>query len=89
MSLHDEIKTRVKVDSELSEEFKVKVGMHQGSVQAPILFAVVEDVAIELSREAVPSELLYADDLIMMRETVEGPWNKYSSNGRSPLRVRV
>ena len=29
MSLYEEAKTRVRVDSELSHEFEVKVGMHQ------------------------------------------------------------
>ena len=32
MSLHQGAKTKVKVDTELSEEFEVKVGMHQRSV---------------------------------------------------------
>ena len=32
MSLYDGAKTRVRVDSELSEEFEAKVWMHQGSV---------------------------------------------------------
>ena len=32
MSLNEGLKTRVKVDSELSEEFDVKIGMHKGSV---------------------------------------------------------
>ena len=35
MSLHEGAKTRIRVDSELSEEFEVKVGMHQGSVLSP------------------------------------------------------
>ena len=37
-------KTRVGVDSELSEELVVKVGMHQGSVLSPFHPAVVVDV---------------------------------------------
>ena len=32
MSLYEGAKARVRVDSELSEEFVVKVGIHQGSV---------------------------------------------------------
>ena len=32
MSLYEVAKTRVRMDSGLSEEFEVKVGMHQGSV---------------------------------------------------------
>ena len=40
-SLYEGAKTRVKVDYELSEEFEVKVGMHQGSMLLPYLFAVI------------------------------------------------
>ena len=68
MSLYEGAKTRARVDSELSEEFEVKVGMHQGSVQSPFLFAVVVDVVTEFDRECALSELLYADDIVMMSE---------------------
>ena len=33
MSLYEGAKTRVGVDSELSEEFEVKLGMHHGIIQ--------------------------------------------------------
>ena len=65
------------LDSELSEEFEVKVGMHQGSVLSPFLFAVVVDVVTEFAREGVLSELLYDDDLILMSEIIDGFWNKF------------
>ena len=35
MSLYEGAKTRVGVDSELSEKFDATVGMHQASVQLP------------------------------------------------------
>ena len=38
------------MDSELSKEFEVKVGMQQRSVLSPFLFAVVVDVVNELTR---------------------------------------
>ena len=44
--------------SELSEEFEVKAGMHQGSVLSPFLFAVVVDVVIEFAKDGRQSELL-------------------------------
>ena len=37
------------MDCELSEEFEVNVGMHQGSVLSPF-FAVVVDVVTEFAR---------------------------------------
>ena len=51
MSLCEGAKTRVKVDSELSVEFEIKVGMHQGSVLSPFLFAFVVDVVTEFAKE--------------------------------------
>ena len=63
------------VDSELLEEFEVKVGMLQGSVLSPFLFAGVVDVVTEFARECVLSELLYTDDLVLMSETIEGLWD--------------
>ena len=50
MSLCEGAKTRVRVNSELSEEFEVKVGMHQGSTLSPFLFEVVVDVVTEYAR---------------------------------------
>ena len=49
--VYEGAKTRVRVDSVLSEEFEVNVGMYQGSVLSPFLFAVVVDVVTELARE--------------------------------------
>ena len=55
MSQYEGAKTMVRVDSELTEEIKVNVGMHQGSVLSPILFAEVVDVVTDFGRGAVRS----------------------------------
>ena len=70
-SLYEGTKTRVRVDCELSEELEVKVGMHQAPVMSSLCFLVAVDVIRELAREGVLSELLYADDLVMMSKTIE------------------
>ena len=44
MSLYEGSKTRVRVGLEMSEEFEVKVGVHQGTVMSPLVFAIVVDV---------------------------------------------
>ena len=65
------------MDTELSEEFDVKVGMHQGFMLLPFLFAVVVDVVTEFAREGALSELLNADDLVLMSEKIAGLKNKF------------
>ena len=49
----------------------MKVGLHQGSVLSPLLFSVVMDVVSSEERSGLPSELLYADDLVFMVSTME------------------
>ena len=44
MSLHEGAKTTARIGLELSEEFEVKVGVHQRSVLSPLGFAIVVDV---------------------------------------------
>ena len=73
MSVYEEAKIRVRVDSELSEVFQVKVGMHQVSVLSPFLFAVVVDVVTEIAGEGAMSETLY----VLMSETIKGPRNMF------------
>ena len=50
MSLYEGAKIRFKVDSELSEEFEVNLGMHLGSVLSSFLFVVVVYVVTEFAR---------------------------------------
>ena len=47
----------------------MKVGLHKGSVLSPLLFAAVMDGVSSETRSGLPSELLYADDLVIMAPT--------------------
>ena len=38
------LKTRLLANSEISEEFEIKFGIHQSSVLSPFVFAIVADV---------------------------------------------
>ena len=53
MSLYEGTTTRVRVDSELSDELEVTLGMQQGSVLSPLLYALVVEVVTEFARESV------------------------------------
>ena len=53
INFYNEAKTRVRVGSAYIKEFKVKVGVHQGSALLPQLFAVMADVITENARQSV------------------------------------
>ena len=63
--------SRVRVGEWYSEEFEVKVGVHQGSVLSPLLFIIVLEALSREFRSGVPWEDLYADDLIIIAEAME------------------
>ena len=77
MNLYHGAKTKVRVGSELSQEFLVQGGVHQGSVLSPLLFAIAVDVISENAIEGLMNEILYADDLILMSESMENLKEKF------------
>ena len=77
MSLYHGAKTKVRVGFELSQEFLVQVGKHQRSVLPPLLFAIAVDVISENARERLINEILYADDLALMSESMENLKEKF------------
>ena len=54
-----------------TDEFPIKVGLHQGSGLSPFLFIVVLYVISEEFRCGLPNELLFADDLAVVTYTEE------------------
>ena len=78
MSMYENVTTAVKVKDSASEEFKVKVGVHQGSVLSPLLFTIVLDALSRNFRGGLPWELLYADDLVLVAESEESLLEKIS-----------
>lgn len=70
-SMYHNVRSRVRVNTELSDEFDVKVGVHQGSVLSPLLFIMVLEALSEEFRTGCPWELLYADDLVLVAESME------------------
>ena len=53
MSLYEGAKTRITDGLDLSEEFEVKVGAHQGSVLSLLVFAIIVDMVKESKRNGL------------------------------------
>ena len=63
--------SHVRVGEGYSEEFEVKVGVHQGSVLSPLLFIIVLEALSNQFCSRVPRENLYADDLVIIAESLK------------------
>ena len=72
--MYEETKTVVRCAVGITENFKVKVGLHQGSALSPFLFAVIMDRLTDEVRREPPWTMLFADDIVICggtREEVE------------------
>ena len=68
--MYSNARSRVRVNGQYSEEFSVGVGVHQGSVLSPLLFILVLETLSREFRTGVPWELLYADDLVTIADSL-------------------
>ena len=59
------------MNGQCSDKFNIKVGVHQGAVLRPVLFIIVMEALSREFRVGCPWELLYADNLVLMAETLE------------------
>ena len=67
--MYEESKKVVRCAVGAIESFKVKVGLHQGSVLSPFLFAVFMDMLTDEVRRESPRTMLFADDIVIFQET--------------------
>ncbi|XP_047470216.1 uncharacterized protein LOC125025923 [Penaeus chinensis] len=64
-------RTTVRTKYGRTDEFTIGVGLHQGSILSPFLSIVVLDVISENFRTGLPWELLFADNLVVVADSVE------------------
>ena len=69
--MYKNARSRVRVNGQYSKEFEIGVVVHQGSVLSPLFFILVLEALSREFRTGVPWELLYADDLAVIADTLE------------------
>lgn len=69
--MYNDVKTKVVSPAGISEEFEVKVGVHQGSTLSPLLFNIVMNYVTKDLQKPAPWTLLYADDIVLIAETMQ------------------
>ena len=66
--MYNRATTTVRSAPGLIVEFKVCVGLHQGSALSPFLFAIIIDRLTEDIRKDAPWDMLFADDIVLSRQ---------------------
>ncbi|KAK3548436.1 hypothetical protein QTP70_013068, partial [Hemibagrus guttatus] len=69
--MYERSRTVVRCAVGQTEEFKVEVGLHQGSALSPFLFAIVMDQLSEEVRQESPWTIMFADDIVICSESRE------------------
>ncbi|KAK3537534.1 hypothetical protein QTP70_013288 [Hemibagrus guttatus] len=69
--MYERSRTVVRCAVGQAEEFKVEVGLHQGSALSPFLFAMVMHQLSEEVRQESPWTMMFADDIVICSESRE------------------
>ncbi|KAK3516157.1 hypothetical protein QTP70_005397 [Hemibagrus guttatus] len=69
--MYERSRTVVRCAVGQTEEFKVEVGLYQGSALSPFLFAIVTDQLSEEVRQESPWTMMFADDIVICSESRE------------------
>ena len=66
--MYDGATTTVRSTAGLTEEFKVGVGLHQGSALSPFLFSITMDRLTKDIRKDAPWDMIFADEIVLSRQ---------------------
>ena len=69
--MYQNARSLVRVNNLFSDVFDVQVGVHQDSVLSPLLFIIVLEILSRDFRTSCPWELLHADDLVLLADTMD------------------
>ena len=65
-NMYEGVVTNVKTCGGLSDEFPIIIGVYQGSILSPFLFAIVIDEITKSIHEDIPWCMLFANDIVLI-----------------------
>ncbi|VDM77825.1 unnamed protein product [Strongylus vulgaris] len=81
--IHHGATSQVQIAAGQSKPFRIKTGVHQGSVLSPPLSITVIDAVMEGLKRQPLWALLYADDVVLMAENRKKNLKKKHRDGRT------
>jgi hypothetical protein len=70
--MYSNVVTSVRTSDRDTDDFPINVGLHQGSVLAPYLFALVMDEVTRNIQSDIPWCMFFADDVVLVDENRTG-----------------
>jgi hypothetical protein len=70
--MYDNVVTSVRTSDGDTDDFPIKIGLHQGSALSPYLFALVMDEVTRDIQGDIPWCMLFADDVVLVDESRTG-----------------
>jgi len=70
--MYNNVMTRVRTSDGDTDDFPIKIGLHQGSALSPYLFALVMDEVTRDIQGDIPWCMLFADDVVLVDESRAG-----------------
>ena len=74
-NMYEGVMTSVRTPAGETNDFPIRIGLHQGSALSPYLFNIVLDVLTSSIQEEIPKCMLFADDIVILGDSkVEINW---------------
>ena len=70
--MYNNVMTRVRTSDGDTDDFPIKIGLHQGSALSPYLFALGMDEVTRDKQGDIPWCMLFADDVVLVDESRAG-----------------
>ena len=70
--MYDHVVTSVRTSDGDTDDFPIKIGLHQGSALSPYLFALVMDEVTRDIQGDIPWCMLFADDVVLVDDSRSG-----------------